>query len=326
MSDLHATGADKFETFLNNHLFKGQPDNLYAPMNYIMQLGGKRMRPRLLLMAYESSGLQLNDDVMKLALAIEAFHNFSLIHDDIMDHAPTRRGKPAVHKAWNEATAILAGDNMLICCYELILSTGFSNKTELLQIFTRTAKEVCEGQQMDMNIAEQLQISEAEYLEMIKYKTAVLPAAALQLGALAAGLSETTAEAFYQFGLNVGMAFQLQDDYLDAFGKATDIGKQEGGDIIENKKTLLYLHAIEHLSKDQSNQLISWYTNKVHDLSAKVEQVRTLFKVSGSDNYLMNLKNNYEKSAIDMLDQIDVQSDKKRPLHELVETLRVRIS
>lgn len=326
MSDLHATGADKFEVFLNKHLFTGKPDNLYAPMNYIMQLGGKRMRPKLLLMAYESNGLQINEDVLKLALAIEAFHNFSLIHDDIMDHAPTRRGKPAVHKLWNEATAILAGDNMLICCYDLILSTGLGNKIDLLQLFTQTAREVCEGQQMDMNIAEQMQISETDYLEMIKYKTAVLPATALKLGAMAAAMPASTSEAFYLFGLNLGMAFQLQDDYLDAFGKATDIGKQEGGDIIENKKTLLYLYAIEHLPNDKKEQLLSWYTNKVHDLSTKVDQVRALFKESGSHDYLINLKNNYENKAIEILDQINIHKDRKKPLYELLEILKVRVS
>ncbi len=291
------TDVDKFEQFLKKHPFTGVPENLYEPMNYMMNLGGKRMRPKLLLMAYEAVNGHLNNDAFKLALAIETFHNFSLVHDDIMDNAPIRRGKPTVHLHWNAATAILAGDNLIMKCYELILDTNLENTHTILKLFTAMAQQVCEGQQMDMNLPQQSIVTEADYLEMIKLKTAVLPALALKIGALAANAPLHIAEEYYAFGLNFGMAFQLQDDYLDSFGTAADIGKQEGGDILENKKTILYLHALQTLPLTQQTELNNWYNNTTQS-QEKIEQVRSLFSQANSHTYLTELKHNYEQKAL----------------------------
>ena len=292
---------DNFETYLLKHPFTGIPESLYAPMNYIMQLGGKRMRPKLLIMAYESCGGQQKEDANKLALAIETFHNFSLVHDDIMDNAHLRRGQKTVHEKWNTATAILAGDNLLTKCYDLILNTNVANKETLLKLFTNTATQVCEGQQLDMDLPNQSHVTEAEYLEMIKYKTAVLPAVALQMGALAANSTNEVAASFYQYGLNLGMAFQLQDDYLDTFGTTEAIGKQVGGDILENKKTVLYLHALNHLLGASKQQLENWFTQTAQDNTLKIEQVKALYQMANSDTYLLNMKAEYEAKALEHL-------------------------
>jgi geranylgeranyl diphosphate synthase type II len=316
--------ADRFEQYLIEHPFKGIPENLYDAMNYMMQLGGKRMRPKLLLMAYESCALKVTDDALKLALAIETFHNFSLIHDDILDNAPLRRGKKTVHKEWNESTAILAGDNMLAKCYDLILNSEIGNKESILKIFTKVAVQICEGQQMDMNLPFQKEVTEYDYLEMIKLKTAVLPATSMQIGALAANADNAVVESFYQFGLNLGMAFQLQDDYLDAFGSAEEIGKQAGGDIMENKKTIIYLHAMKHLDMESRTILNAWYTEKVHDSAMKVEEVRHLFRKSKSDVYLLELKNNYEQMALQHLEIACKDEVYKQELTHLFDQLKNR--
>lgn len=292
---------DRFELYLKEHPFRGEPANLYEAMNYIMQLGGKRMRPKLLLMAYECCAGRTDDEALKLSFTIETFHNFSLVHDDILDNAPIRRGKKTVHEKWGQSTAILAGDNMLAMCYKLILDAKIANKETVLKIFSDVATRICEGQQMDMNLPGQKEVTEAQYLQMIQLKTAVLPATALQMGAMAAGAEEHISNEFYTFGLNLGMAFQLQDDYLDAFGSAEETGKQEGGDILENKRTIIYLHAMQHLDKASKELLGAWYSEKVHDPAMKVKQVRELFRKSKSDAYLLELKNAYEQIALEHL-------------------------
>jgi len=314
----------KFEDYILAHPFVGEPGNLYEAMNYIMQLGGKRVRPQLLLLAYQSVAGTLNEDVMKLALAVETFHNFSLVHDDIMDNAPVRRGQPAVHEKWDMGTAILVGDNLLIKCYDLILKTGLNNRELLLGTFTEMAAQVCEGQQMDMNLPEQVGISDADYLKMIQLKTAVLPAAALKMGALAAGCAAELAEYFYQFGLNLGMAFQLQDDYLDCFGSSAETGKQEGGDILENKKTLLYLYALTHLNKASVEELSNWYKGRVQDLQMKISRVRTLFTEAGSDVYLLQLKAEYEQKALVFLDKACSEGHARAQMMQLFDFLKAR--
>lgn len=316
--------SDNFEHFLVTHPFKGKPENLYNAMNYIMQLGGKRMRPKFLMLAYKNAGGVQDEQAMRLALAIETFHNFSLVHDDIMDKAPIRRGKKTVHEEWNIPTAILAGDNLLIKCFELILSTEFNNRIDLLNEFTRMSSLVCDGQQMDMNLPEMEFIEEADYLKMIELKTAVLPACALKMGALAAGLSQKAAHAYYDFGLNIGMAFQLQDDYLDAFGLEEEIGKQEGGDIIENKRTILYIHALKHLDQIQKREFLNWFEQPIHDLKMKIEKVREFFKTSGSDRYLAELKAGYETKALACLDLMCKEDTYKNQFLQLFDFLRAR--
>ncbi len=316
--------VDKFEHFLTNHPFTGVPENLYAPMNYIMNLGGKRMRPKLLLMAFEAITGHLNNDAFKLALAIETFHNFSLVHDDIMDNAPIRRGSPSVHEKWNTPTAILAGDNLMMKCYELILETNLENTSTILRYFTQMGQQVCEGQQMDMNLPNQKEVTEADYLEMIRLKTAVLPAVALKIGALAANTPLHIAEEFYLFGLNFGMAFQLQDDYLDTFGTQADIGKQEGGDILENKKTILYLHALQTLENKQKIELQNWFNQEKYESKHKIESVRELFVKAKSNEYLTELKHNYEQKALLHLDNACLNNNYKPIFLGLFEVFRNR--
>ena len=316
--------SDSFEEYLISHPFLGKPENLYNPMNYIMQLGGKRMRPKLLLLAYQSVVGEPGKDVYQLALAIETFHNFSLLHDDIMDNAPLRRGKRTVHEEWNTATAILAGDNLLIQCYDLILKTALPNKAAILNEFTIMGTQVCEGQQMDMNLPTQELISDEEYLHMIRLKTAVLPACALKMGALAANASLERADLFYDFGLNLGMAFQLQDDYLDAFGSSEDTGKQEGGDIIENKRTLLFLHALRNLKDGDKEELIYWYNERPINPQIKIERVRSLFQQAKSDQYLMDLKADFEKHALTNIDLACEDSSNKNHVLALFDLLKTR--
>jgi geranylgeranyl diphosphate synthase type II len=317
--------TDLFEAYLLGHPFTGKPVNLYNAMNYIMQLGGKRMRPKLLLLAYNSVKGKLDQEALKLALAIETFHNFSLVHDDIMDNAPIRRGKKTVHEVWDQSTAILAGDNLLIKAYQLILDTNYACKDQLLQAYTKMSAQVCDGQQMDMNLPKQAQITEAEYLQMIQLKTAVLPAVALQMGALAAGANEAVCNAFYDFGLHLGMAFQLQDDYLDAFGSAQDIGKQEGGDIIENKRTILMLHALQHLKGADLNQLQNLIDQAPADEAFKISTVRQLMKQAGSDQHLLQLKHAYETSAHQFLDIACPEPQQQAGLLSLFEGLKTRV-
>ncbi len=318
--------SDSFEQYLISHPFVGKPENLYNSMNYIMQLGGKRMRPKFLLLSLKAVGGTLNEDAMKLALAIETFHNFSLVHDDIMDNAPIRRGKKTVHEEWNIPTAILAGDNLLLKCIELIIDTKFDNKIDLLQEFTTMASLVCDGQQMDMNLPGIEQISEADYLKMIELKTAVLPACALKMGAMAGGADKATAEAYYQFGLHLGMAFQLQDDYLDTFGSSADIGKQEGGDIIENKRTILYLHAESVLNETDKQNLKAWFEDPVANPEDKVAVVRELYLQAGSDTYLNQMKSDYEHKALEILNTICEPGDSKSQFMMLFDFLRSRNS
>ncbi|MDP2176613.1 MAG: polyprenyl synthetase family protein [Bacteroidota bacterium] len=319
--------SDTIENYILSNPFIGKPENLYNSMNYIMQLGGKRMRPQLLLLAYLAKENSLNDDVLKLALAIETFHNFSLVHDDIMDNAPMRRGKKTVHEEWNIPTAILSGDNLLTKCYELILNTGVSHKELILKEFTSMASLVSDGQQMDMNMPVKEMVTEEEYLKMIEFKTAVLPACALKMGAIAAGFENHECQAFYNFGVSLGLAFQLQDDYLDAFGAAEMIGKQEGGDILENKKTILYIHALKNLNEDLSKELKELFeANQTFNNSYKIDRVRDLFIESGSKDYLLKLKAQYEQDALNILNPINMLPDIKESLFNFLGSLQNRKS
>jgi geranylgeranyl diphosphate synthase type II len=319
--------SDTLENYILSNPFLGKPENLYNSMNYIMQLGGKRMRPQLLLLAYLAKESSLNDDVFKLALAIETFHNFSLVHDDIMDNAPIRRGKKTVHEEWDIPTAILSGDNLLIKCYDLILGTNLNQKDILLKEFTKMASLVCDGQQMDMNMPVKEMVTQEEYLRMIELKTAVLPACALKMGAIAAGFSDKESQDFYDFGVSLGLAFQLQDDYLDAFGSSELIGKQEGGDILENKKTILYIHSLQKLNHTLQEELKELFNPLIDvDSNHKIMRVRELFVESGARDYLMSIKSEYEKSAIHILSQINMNTDIRNEFMNLFGFLQSRKS
>ena len=299
--------AEKFET---RH-FPEQPASLYEPNNYFLKLGGKRVRPVLCLM-----GNELFDDIIPdawhAATAIELFHNFTLIHDDIMDKAPLRRGKQTIHTKYNDSTALLAGDVMMVKAYEYLNRISRSYLNKVLALFNRTAIEVCEGQQMDMDYESQDNVSMTDYLRMIELKTSVALAASLKIGGLLGGGGERNQNLLYEFGRKLGIAFQVQDDYLDAFGDGSKTGKQIGGDILSNKKTFLLIHAMESAAhQKQLKELIK--TNPAD----KVDKILKVYKDCKADEWALQLKNKYLDEALDHLDDIAVLSNRKEPLKEL---------
>jgi geranylgeranyl diphosphate synthase type II len=300
-----------------------EPKNLYDPIHYILGLGGKRMRPVLTLMSAEV----FNADYKKAlpaALAVEVFHNFSLIHDDIMDDAPLRRGNVTVHEKWDINTGILSGDAMLILAYQYFEKYEPAIFRDLAKLFSKTALEVCEGQQWDVDFETRTDVSIPDYLKMIQYKTAVLVAAAMKMGAIIAETSDENANLIYDFGLNLGLAFQLQDDYLDAFGNPETFGKQVGGDIIENKKTYLYLKAVEFASTDQANQLADLFSIQPEDSSEKIAAVKEIFVASGAAQETKNAIQDYTFKAFDTLQKISIDNDKKEMLRTFGENLMGR--
>jgi geranylgeranyl diphosphate synthase type II len=262
--------------YLESQYETKEPKNLYDPIHYILGLGGKRMRPVLTLMSAEVFDADYKK-ALPAALAVEVFHNFSLIHDDIMDDAPLRRGNVTVHEKWDINTGILSGDAMLILAYQYFEKYEPAIFRELAKLFSKTALEVCEGQQWDVDFETRTDVSIPEYLKMIQYKTAVVVAAAMKMGAIIAETSEENANLIYDFGLNLGLAFQLQDDYLDAFGNPETFGKQVGGDIIENKKTYLYLKALEFASADQAQELAELFSVHPQDSTTKIAAVKEIF-------------------------------------------------
>jgi geranylgeranyl diphosphate synthase type II len=258
------------------------------------------------------------------ALAVEVFHNFSLVHDDIMDDAPLRRGNQTVHEKWDTNTAILSGDAMLILAYQYFEKYNTDVFRDLAKLFSKTALEVCEGQQWDVDFESRTDVTIPEYLKMIEYKTAVLVAAAMKMGAIVA---ETTAEncnLIYDFGLNLGLAFQLQDDYLDAFGDPKTFGKQVGGDIIENKKTYLFLKAKEFASESQRAELLDLFTSNLHDNSEKIETVKNIFNKTGASSATRQAIQDYTLKAFDTLQHITIDNEKKDKLRSFGENLMGR--
>lgn len=310
---------------IEKHPFTGTPANLYEPLNYILALGGKRMRPVLTLMGCELFGGAM-DTALKQALGIEVFHNFTLMHDDIMDVAPLRRGKPTVHVKWNEPTAILAGDLMLIKAIDLVRDADISLQKPLLDIFNQTAIEVCEGQQQDMDFEGRENVTEAEYIEMIRLKTAVLLGCALQTGAMMAHATPEGAKNIYRFGELVGIGFQLMDDVLDVFGDNEKVGKQAGGDIISNKKTYLLIKALELAEGETKQQLTHWI--KVSDFipAEKVTAVTAIYNSLGIKELATQKSESYFTEAYNLLETIDIPAENKKYLHDFCERIRTRVS
>lgn len=304
------------ERFAIRH-FPEQPATLYEPNEYFLKLGGKRIRPVLCLM-----GNELFDDIIadswNAAIAIELFHNFTLIHDDIMDKAPLRRGQQTIHIKYNESTALLAGDVMMVKAYEYLnkISPNYLNK--VLSIFNKTAVEICEGQQLDMDYESKEDVNMNDYLRMIELKTSVALAASLKIGALLGGGGERNQNLLYEFGKKLGMAFQVQDDYLDAFGDPDKFGKQVGGDILANKKTFLLIHAMETASPAQLKELLSLMKTNPADKIAKVLQ---LFHDCKVDDWALQLKNQFLDEAFSHLEDIAVLSARKQPVKELAQFL-----
>ncbi|MFV8374385.1 polyprenyl synthetase family protein [Flavobacterium sp. LB1P71] len=309
--------------YLQSQYEAKEPKNLYEPIHYILDLGGKRMRPVLTLMSAEV----FDGDYKKAlpaALAVEVFHNFSLVHDDIMDDAPLRRGKQTVHEKWNINTGILSGDAMLILAYQYFEKYQPKIFRKLAKLFSKTALEVCEGQQWDVDFEVRDDVTIPEYLKMIEYKTAVLVAAAMKMGAIIAKASKENANLIYDFGLNLGLAFQLQDDYLDAFGDPETFGKQVGGDIIENKKTYLYLKAVAFSEKEQQQQLMDLFSVQPEDNSDKIKAAKEIFNSSGASKATQDAIQDFTFKAFQTLDKMNVSADKKAMLRTFGENLMGR--
>ncbi len=305
----------EFISYLESKTTTKEPINLYQPITYILGLGGKRLRPVLVLMTAEIFGGDYKK-ALDAALAIEVFHNFSLVHDDIMDAAPLRRGKETVHEKWDINTGILSGDAMLINAYQLFENYSGEMFRDLAKLFSKTALEVCEGQQYDVDFETRDDVTQAEYLKMIEYKTAVLVAAAMKMGGIVAGASVDEQNDIYEFGRNLGIAFQLQDDYLDAFGDPKTFGKQVGGDIIENKKTFLYLKAIESGSADQQKELSDLFSIHPEDSEDKVNTVKDIFSITGAAVRTQKEIENYTEKAFSVLQGLTISDDKKELLHQ----------
>lgn len=300
------------EKFSVDH-FPSRPQSLYDPNRYFLQLGGKRVRPVLCLMGNELFD-EINGDAWQVANAIELFHNFTLIHDDIMDRAPLRRGMQTVHEKFGSSTALLAGDVMLVTAYDYLNRISTKYLQRIVQLFNKTAKEVCEGQQLDMDFEQATDVGFEEYLQMINLKTSVLLAASLQMGALLGGAGERNRNLLYEFGRKLGLAFQVQDDYLDAFGNPDKFGKQVGGDILANKKTFLLIHALETATPDCKQQLIEVLNSNPPD---KVAQVMDIFRQCKVDEWARELKEKYMQEAFTHLEDIAVVSIRKEPLKQL---------
>jgi geranylgeranyl diphosphate synthase, type II len=312
-----------FITYLENQAINKEPKNLYEPIDYILGLGGKRMRPILTLMASEIFDADYKM-ALPAAMAVEVFHNFSLVHDDIMDDAPLRRGSQTVHEKWDINTGILSGDAMLILAYQYFEQYEPAIFRDLAKLFSKTALEVCEGQQWDVDFETRKDVTIPEYLKMIEYKTAVLVAAAMKMGAIIAKTSEENANFIYEFGLNLGLAFQLQDDYLDAFGDPKTFGKQVGGDIIENKKTYLYLKALEFSAPEKASELEKLFSLHLNDSTEKIETVKVIFNESGASKATQEAIEMFTFKAFETLEKMDIESPKKEMLKDFGENLMGR--
>ena len=317
------TYQKQFLAYLENYKSVREPKNLYQPIEYILNLGGKRLRPVLTLMTADCFEGNVNN-ALDAALAVEVFHNFSLIHDDIMDAAPLRRGHQTVHEKWDLNTGILSGDAMLIMAYQLFENYPPDVFQKLAILFSKTALEVCEGQQYDIDFETRDTVSISEYLEMIEYKTAVLVGAAMKMGAIIANASVEDQDRSYEFGKNLGIAFQLQDDYLDVFGDPDTFGKQVGGDIIENKKTFLYLKALEFSSESDQQKLKHLFSTEDTDSKNKVEVVKQIFNASGSSEATKMAITSYTKTAFEVLKTMNISEKKKQTLLDFGTQLMTR--
>jgi len=317
----------QYQEFISDYLESQyetkEPQNLYDPIHYILGLGGKRMRPVLTLMSAEVFDADYKK-ALPAALAVEVFHNFSLVHDDIMDDAPLRRGNETVHEKWNLNTAILSGDAMLILAYQYFEKYESDIFRKLAQLFSKTALEVCEGQQYDVDFETRDDVTILDYLKMIEYKTAVLVAAAMKMGAIVAETSQENTDLIYDFGLNLGLAFQLQDDYLDAFGNPETFGKQVGGDIIENKKTYLYLKAMAFSNENQKEQLMHLFSIHPDDNKDKIETVKEIFNSTGASAATQQAIQDYTLKAFATLQKISIDNEKKEELKSFGENLMGR--
>ncbi|MDA9780927.1 polyprenyl synthetase family protein [Flavobacteriaceae bacterium] len=315
--------SDSLVAHLANKVTLKEPASLYEPIDYILTLGGKRLRPVLTLMSADFFGGNYKQ-ALDASLAVEMFHNFSLVHDDIMDNAPLRRGHQTVHEKWDVNTGILSGDAMLILAYQLFETYEPKVFMQLAVLFSKTALEVCEGQQYDVDFETRNDVTISQYIKMIEYKTAVLIGASLQMGAIIADASQSCQEKIYAFGKNLGIAFQLQDDYLDAFGNPLTFGKQVGGDIIANKKTFLYLTALQKSTPAEAQELSSLFATMPKDPSEKITAVKEIFVCSGAAKATEDEIARYTNTSISLLQDIKISQQHKDTLKSFADFLMNR--
>lgn len=296
------------------------PQRLYDPVRYVLSLGGKRVRPVLMLLAYN---LYKEDvaSIMSVALGVETYHNYTLLHDDVMDRAEVRRGKPCVHKVWDDNTAILSGDSMLVLAYQRVAQCPPSLLPQVIELFTQTALEIGEGQQFDLDFENRTDVTESEYIEMIRLKTSVLLACSLKLGAILAGASDSDADALYQFGEKIGLAFQLQDDYLDVYGDYRTFGKKIGGDILCNKKTFMLINALQKANPTQRTELMQWLQEGNSRPEEKIKEVTRLYTEIGVDSMAIDRINAYYQEAEQSLARVSVSANRKQTLWQYAQSM-----
>ncbi|HOW25684.1 MAG TPA: polyprenyl synthetase family protein [Bacteroidales bacterium] len=312
-----------FSESLSDQQFKQSPAELYDPVRYILSYGGKRLRPVFLLAGCDLFGGDIQAALLP-AIGIELFHNFTLLHDDIMDQAPLRRGKSTVHQKWDTNIAILSGDTLFALAYQYLLECEREVLPEVMEVFTRTAIEVCEGQQWDMNFENRSDVSIDQYLEMIRLKTAVLFACSLKIGALTGGADDAGARSLYDCGMNLGIAFQLQDDLLDVYSDEDIFGKKTGGDIVANKKTFPYLKALETASSSQHERLISLFQRQTDDDTAKVSEVKEIYSQLNIREHTRDAMNDYYARALQNLESVRVDDQRKGILVSLIHEMKDR--
>ncbi|KGF37937.1 MAG: polyprenyl synthetase family protein [Prevotella bivia] len=314
---------DKVNQYIANLAYEREPKSLYEPIKYVLSLGGKRIRPVLMLLAYNLYK-DNPEDILAQACGLETYHNYTLLHDDLMDNAPLRRGHQTVHEKWNANAAILSGDTMLVLAFERIASGDPAQLKALLNLFTVTALEIGEGQQLDMEFEHRNDVTEAEYIEMIRLKTSVLLACALKMGAILAEASEEDARNLYIFGEKIGLAFQLQDDYLDVYGDPSVFGKQIGGDIISNKKTYMLINAFNKATKEQRNELVSWINKESFKAEEKVKAVTRLYSEIGIDKMALDKIDCYFEESKKYLTKVSVSDERKQELINFAQGLMRR--
>ncbi|PLX04899.1 MAG: isoprenyl synthetase [Marinilabiliales bacterium] len=305
-----------FEDNLKEQKFINEPEELYAPISYTLALGGKRIRPVLTLMACDIFGGNYKD-ALPQAIAIEMFHNFTLIHDDIMDNAPIRRGRATVYKKWSPNIAILSGDTLFAYAYQFAQKADKNIVQDILSVFNKTAIEVCEGQQYDLNFETRNDVSVEEYVKMIRLKTAVLFGASLKIGSIIGGADKDESEKLYNFALNIGLGFQLKDDLLDTFGDESIFGKKTGGDILTNKKTFLFLKALELAEEDTKKQLLKYYSSTEYNDEDKIERVKSIFSKLSVDTITETEIDKYFKDGIKFLESMNISRENKDELYKL---------
>jgi len=319
MTDL----IENLEKEIANLELSGEPANLYDPIRYILSLGGKRLRPMLTLLGYSLSKDD-HESILKPALSVELFHNFTLMHDDIMDEAPLRRGQPTVHEMWNQTVAILSGDTMMVKAYDLMLHTPKDRLPEAIQKFNNCAVEVCAGQQLDMNFEAFETVTESQYLEMIRLKTAVLLGFSLEYGGILAGMEENELQKLNAIGEQAGIGFQLMDDLLDVYADKVKFGKQVGGDIVSNKKTYLLLKALELANGKQRKELDKWLAAEDFDISEKVNTIKNIYSEIGIFELTQKKMNQYYNQAFSLLDELEARAEGKKQLRNFFEKLMKR--